>query len=183
MRDTGTMRVEQEIPDQPAVERMFRMTDERSLLAYPGEARVGLSTARLLELGVRFFVARRDGEAVGCGGYVPAGPDAAGVVELKRLFVQDGARRAGVARALLDAMESLAAAEGFERVRLETGARAAAALALYGAAGYAAAAPFGEHAADPSSRFMEKRIGEKHIGEKRIGNKRIGAPDGLQSDA
>ena len=64
------IRLEQEIPDQPEVEALFRLADAASLLLYPGEARTGLSTEALLALDVRFFVVRSGGTAVGCGGYV-----------------------------------------------------------------------------------------------------------------
>ena len=148
-------RIEQEIPDQPDAERLFRLADARSLALYPGEARTGTGVEALLAHQVRFFVARIDGAAVGCGGYIAAGPTA----ELTRLYVDEPARGQGIGRALLAAIEGLARLERFTSMRLETGHRATAALALYAAAGYAPTAPFGPHAADPGSRFMRKSLG------------------------
>ena len=150
------IRVEQEDPRLRPIQALFCDADAASLLLYPGEERIGPTAAFLVAAEVRFFAAWREGAIVGCGGYVPV---ADGVAELKRLFVAAAARGFGVGRVLLDAAEDLARREGFSRMRLETGFRAASALALYRAAGFAEAAPFGPHAADPSSRFMEKSLG------------------------
>ena len=152
------IRVEQEIPDQPEVETLFRLAGAASLLLYPGERRIGLTPEALLARDIRFFVARRDGKAVGCGGYVPL---SASTIELKRLFVHPEVRGQGVGRAMLAAMEHLARLERFTTARLETGRRAEAAIALYIAAGYQPAPPFGPHAADPGSRFMQKPLGPR----------------------
>jgi putative acetyltransferase len=43
-------------------------------------------------------------------------------------------------------------------VRLETGVRQPAALALYRSHGYVERGPFGSYAADPLSTFFEKRL-------------------------
>jgi GNAT superfamily N-acetyltransferase len=56
--------------------------------------------------------------------------------EIKRMFVAPGARGQGVARALLGALEDTARELGYERVRLDTGAKQPHAQALYPSAGY-----------------------------------------------
>lgn len=150
------IRIEQEIPDQPDAERLFRAADTRSATLYPGESRAGPTTEALLAANIRFFVARNAGQAIGCGGYVPATPDAA---ELKRLFTDPAHRGQGIATLLLAAIEDLARNERFHLMRLETGHRATEALRLYTRLGYATRPPYGEHAADPSSIFMEKSLG------------------------
>ena len=149
-------RIEQEIPDQPDVERLFRAADERSATLYPGEDRAGPTIEALLATGVRFFVARIDGRAVGCGGFVPGGE---GWAEMKRIFVEEAARGGGIGNTLMLAIEQLATNERFLAMRLETGVRAEAAIRLYRRLGYADRAPYGRHAADASSIFMEKSLG------------------------
>jgi putative acetyltransferase len=104
---------------------------------------------------VDFLVARNDGTPVGCVAMVTCGDYA----EVKRLFVPDSARGLGVAKALMDVLESRALAKGITLVRLETGPKLTAAVALYAARGYAECDRFGEYYAHPASLFMEKRLG------------------------
>jgi GNAT superfamily N-acetyltransferase len=59
-----------------------------------------------------------------------------GVCEIKRMYVAHEARGAGVARALLTALEDAARSLGYERVRLDTGPSQPHAKALYLSAGY-----------------------------------------------
>ena len=59
-----------------------------------------------------------------------------GVAEIKRLYVVPEARRRGHARRLLAALEAAARELGYERVRLDTGARQPHARALYESAGF-----------------------------------------------
>ena len=87
-----------ETPQQPDVEQLLRMADRRSASLYPSESRFGASAATLLAQGVSFYVARLDGRAIGCGGFVI---DAAGDAELKRIFVDAAMRGAGVGRLIL----------------------------------------------------------------------------------
>lgn len=78
-----------ETPDQSEVLGLFAQADARSAALYPGAGRVGARAKDLLRRGVVFFVARRDGVAIGCGGYVAAAP---GAVEIMRLFVVEDCR-------------------------------------------------------------------------------------------
>jgi GNAT superfamily N-acetyltransferase len=80
-----------------------------------------------------FVVAHLDGAPVGCGGFRRLADD---VAEIKRLFVRSGARRHGVGVALLRRLERLAADGGYRIVRLDTGPRQSAALALFRSTGY-----------------------------------------------
>ena len=61
----------QEALHQDAVQRLLRAADERSAALYPTDSRFGLGADDLLLRGVRFFVARLCGQAVGCGGFAP----------------------------------------------------------------------------------------------------------------
>ncbi|HYB44709.1 MAG TPA: GNAT family N-acetyltransferase [Candidatus Methylomirabilis sp.] len=102
-----------------------------------------------------FLVAYRGADAVGCGAVRRIG-NALG--ELKRMYVVAGARRHGVGRALLRALEDEARRLGLSRLVLETGERQGEALALYARAGYARIPAFGEYVASPLSVCMGKDL-------------------------
>ena len=89
--------------------------------------------AELSPPGGVYLVGYRDGVPV-CGGGVKRLPD--GACEIKRMYVVPGARRSGVARALLAALEDAARAMGYRIARLDTGSRQPHAQAFYEAAGY-----------------------------------------------
>jgi GNAT superfamily N-acetyltransferase len=81
-----------------------------------------------------------DGErAVACGGLKRLD---ASTGEIKRMYVLPDARGRGVARRLLLALEDAARDAGYERVKLDTGAKQPHAHALYVTAGYAAIADY-----------------------------------------
>src|SRR3954449_7657234 len=64
---------------------------------YPPEQRHGLSLDAIFQPHIRFFVARRHGAAVGCGGVALF----ADYAEVKRMYVRERARGQGVADAIL----------------------------------------------------------------------------------
>ena len=65
-----------------------------------------------------------------------------GRAEIVRLYVSPEARRHGLGRTLVGAALALAKARGYDTVVLHTLARWRAATALYGAMGFAPAAPY-----------------------------------------
>ncbi len=95
--------------------------------------------AELVPPGGTFLVGYRGAVAV-CGGGVKRLPD--GACEIKRMYVVPGARRQGVARVLLRALENAARALGYRVVRLDTGPRQSHAVGLYSSEGYAPIANF-----------------------------------------
>lgn len=82
----------------------------------------------------------------------------AGAVEVKRMYVRDGHRGRGFARAILSALEEIAARRGYRTIRLETGGNQPEAIALYQSAGYQPIPCYGAHAGDPRSRCFEKQL-------------------------
>lgn len=142
--------------DQADVMEFLGAADLRAAALYPLECRFGMSAAALVAAGVRFFVARRGGRALGCGGYVLL---ADGTAEMKRLFVDPAARRLGVGGALVTAIEIGARGEGVGTLWLETGVRSHEALGLYRRSGFVACGPFAGYRANSSSVFMRKTIG------------------------
>ena len=127
--------------------------------AYEAHQRHGLSIEQLFEPHVRFFIARLDGLAVGCGG-VAVFDDYA---EVKRMYTRPVARGRGVAKALLRRIEDETREAGRSVLRLETGARQQEAIGLYQRMEFRLRGPFGEYAAMPAcnvetSLFFEKTL-------------------------
>jgi putative acetyltransferase len=147
--------IARESPDQPDIRDLLSQADQRSAGLYPGDSRPGPDVAALLARDVRFFVARLDGQAIGCGGYAPDGDGAA---ELKRIFVTAAARGTGVGRLLLQAIEADAIRQGIRLMRLETGIKSVEAIGLYRRFGYRETGPFGAYGPDPLSVFMAKAL-------------------------
>lgn len=154
------------------IELMTAATDEvRPLIGeleailsagYTPEQRHGLPLDKIFQPHIRFFVARFDGEAVGCGG-VALFDDFA---EVKRMYVREAARGRGVADALMEQLEKEAGAAGLHALRLETGDVLVAATKFYTRAGFSMCDAYGEYAAMEPHRivrsiFMEKRLLEK----------------------
>ena len=81
----------------------------------------------------RWLVAYRDGEPVGCAALKRLDPTTA---EIKRVYVAPEARGRGVARALLVRLEQIARDAGYTTIRMDTGARQPASVALFGKVGY-----------------------------------------------
>ena len=150
------------------IERVPAATDEvRQLLAeldealsgYTPEQRHALSLDQLFEDNVRFFTARLDSVAIGCGGV--AFYD--GFAEVKRMFTRPAARRKGVAAALLRRLEDEARDAGHSVLRLETGEYQAEAMRFYEREGFERCEAFGDYTAlSPqalaTSVFYEKSI-------------------------
>jgi pimeloyl-ACP methyl ester carboxylesterase/GNAT superfamily N-acetyltransferase len=81
----------------------------------------------------RWLVAYRAGKPVGCAALKRLDDRTA---EIKRVYVAPEARGTGVARALLARLERSAHEIGYTRLRMDTGARQPASVALFGSVGY-----------------------------------------------
>ena len=156
--------------DDITVELVPNATDDaRALIAelerilsaeYTPEQRHGLALDEIFKPDIRFFLARSNGMAVGCGGVAFF----ADFAEVKRMYVRDVARGRGVAQALLARIEGEARDAGIIWLKLETGVRQAAALRFYRRTGFRDCAAFGAYAtmapqAIATSLFLEKRLG------------------------
>jgi putative acetyltransferase len=151
---TPPLVVRLESPRQPEVLRLLAALDAYLESLYPPESNHILDLESLSAPNIRFFVARRGADPVGCGALRVE----AEYGEVKRMFVAPEARGQHVGRAILHCIEDQAAREGLTLMRLETGIHQAAAHALYRGGGYAECSPFGEYQLDPLSVFMEKRL-------------------------
>jgi putative acetyltransferase len=126
---------------------------------YLPEQQHGLPLGAIFQPHIRFFVARLDGVAVGCGGVALF--ESYG--EVKRMYVRPTARGRGVARALLSAIEATMKQSELDLLRLETGDVLLDAIRLYERAGFRRCEAFGEYAAMTpraiaSSVFYEKQL-------------------------
>ena len=83
----------------------------------------------------------------------------AATAELSRVFVRRANRRQGLARMLLSHLLREARRLGYLRIRLETGHRQPAAMALYESLGFTQIPPFGSYASDPTSVCYELHLG------------------------
>jgi putative acetyltransferase len=155
--------------DQIAIELALTATDDvrtliseldRTLAAeYSPDQRHGLALDAIFQPHIRFFLARLNGMAVGCGGVALF----ADFAEVKRMYLRESARGRGVSQALLTRIETAAREAGLFLLRLETGERQSAALKFYARAGFQPCGAFGDYAAMPlqataTSVFMEKRL-------------------------
>ena len=100
-----------------------------------------------------FLVARTPEKPVGCGALKSAGT---GIGEIKRVWVDEGARGLGIGQRILDALESQAREFGLKLLRLDTNKSLTEARALYLKNGYSEVPPFND---DPyPHHWFEKRL-------------------------
>ena len=149
------IQIAEERPDRPEAADLLRQSDAFAASLYPPEHRHMIDMPELLAGNVHFFVARRDGAALGCMALVRTGPDKG---ELKRCFVTDAARGQGVGFKLLQAAEAAARQQAMRLIQLETGNLNQAALRLYRGNGFHERGPFGDYPDNGVSVFMEKTL-------------------------
>ncbi len=109
-------------------------------------------------LGARdiYVVAYCDDKPVACGALRELDRVTA---EVRRIYVQREYRRKRIGYAVLSHLASEARRIGYECLRLETGNKQAAAVALYEAFGFRRIPPFGRYENDPTSVCLELRFG------------------------
>lgn len=148
-----TLSIALETPATDDVLALLRMSDAFSQSLHPRSSRQPLEVESIAAPNVRFFVARHDGKAVGCGALVLGDQ---GRAELKRMFVDRTVRGQGIGAAILEALENAATQAGATRLQLETAVDNRDAITLYRRHGYHERGPFGGYVTDPLSIFMEK---------------------------
>ncbi len=147
--------ISEERPDSPDAVALIGELDAHLTAAYAVESRHGFSVEKLVRDGVRFFVARDDGDAAGCGGVLLVGRDYA---EVKRMYVRPAFRGRRIGQLMLDHLVEHARRHGLSLVRLETGIHQREAIALYERSGFRRIPPFGPYRDDPVSLCYEKRL-------------------------
>jgi GNAT superfamily N-acetyltransferase len=89
----------------------------------------------------RLLLLEEDGAILGCGCLRRS---AAGIAEIKRMYLRPKARGRGLGRMLLEALLAAARAEDYREIRLDTDGLMPAAVALYISAGFEPCPPYSE---------------------------------------
>ncbi|WP_284758061.1 GNAT family N-acetyltransferase [Agrobacterium sp. fls2-241-TYG-188a] len=144
-----------ESPRQPEIIRLLEMSDAYAASLYPAESNHLVDIATLEQPNVTFFVARNEGEIVGCCALVEKGD---GTAEIKRMFVDPQARGMKIGKLMLEALVELGRQHSVKAIRLETGISQPEAIGLYRNAGFVDIDPFPPYKPDPLSIFMELKI-------------------------
>ena len=147
-----TVAVERIDPRSEVGRRLFEGSSAEQIARYGRDGGRGLDD--LAQPEVVFVAASLDGTPVGCGAVVPL-EGATG--ELSRIYVDPEARRNGVGRAILAALEALARGR-YTRLVLETGIAQEESMHLYAACGYRPIPCWGKSALNPRSRCYEKHL-------------------------
>ena len=105
----------------------------------------------------RAVIATMSGAAVACGAIHRMSDT---VCELKRVFVREEARGAGLGRRLTTTLIAAAVADGFTTMRLDTADRLTEAIAMYDSMGFTRIAPYRRYPERlmPHLVFMEKAL-------------------------
>ncbi|MBV1867988.1 MAG: GNAT family N-acetyltransferase [Marinosulfonomonas sp.] len=141
-------------PRDPQVVELLTQSHELMQSLFPEESNHYLSVDNLCGPDIRFLVARRGGETLGCGALVVKSDYG----EVKSMFTDPAARGLGLGALILAGIEDQARSENLPVLRLETGHLLADAHRLYARAGFKERGPFGDYREDPKSLFMEKAL-------------------------
>lgn len=142
-------------PGGDAARSLIEQLDADLRARYPDAPIFGFHPGDADDPGTVFLVATVGDAPVACGAFRRLD---ARTVEIKRMFVEPAHRRRGLARGILQALETEAACRGITTVRIETGAGQPEAIKLYRSAGYEPIEPFGEYVGNPVSRCFAKSI-------------------------
>jgi putative acetyltransferase len=124
---------------------------------YPPEQRHALSLDAIFQPHIRFFIARIDGCAVGCGGVALF----ADFAEVKRMYVRPEFRGKGggnIAEAIVARLTREALDAGLTTLRLETGTEQAAAIRFYERCGFKRCEPFEPYASMPPQAISTRVV-------------------------
>ncbi|MHA1153634.1 MAG: GNAT family N-acetyltransferase, partial [Alphaproteobacteria bacterium] len=140
-------------PDDGILEMVGKL-DAMMKELYPPES-THLTPPEELSTGAnRLFAVKVDGKLTGCGGFRVVDRDYA---EIKRIYVDPSARGLGLAKALLNRLESESRSLGLLEMKLETGNLQPEAIGLFERCGYAQCPAFGDYPRNDSySYFMRK---------------------------
>jgi len=147
--------IAEEHPLQPDLELLFDRHTADMHAETPPESIYMMDKSALAAPGIRFFVLRDGGAALGMGAIKRIDGNHA---EIKSMHVLTEARGRGLSKTMLGHLVAAARTDGFTRLSLETGIQSTfvAARALYERAGFVRCGPFGDYTADPNSVYMTK---------------------------
>lgn len=143
-------------PRDPEVVGLLKaLTAELAGAGYTASQTFGYSAAQLRERAVHLVGARLGTSLVGLGG-LEVQEDRTG--ELKRFFVRPEHRGAGIADALIAALVDYARDHDIDRLRLETGDKQHAAIALYRRHDFVVVPRFGPYVNSATSVCMQRDL-------------------------
>ena len=152
----GGIEIRREDPRAPDVTKLIRDLDEMFHRLYPAESNHLVDIEALASADIHFFVARRNGEALGCGALWHRDP---AYGEIKRIYVRPEARGLKLSKLILAALEENARVHGLKAMKLETGTLQPEALGLFARCGFTRCGPYADYPTDdPYSVFMEKTV-------------------------
>jgi putative acetyltransferase len=149
------MQIAEENPLTPDLSLLFERHTTDMHADTPPESIHMMDKGALAAPGIRFFVLRDGGVPLAMGALKRIDATHA---EIKSMHVLAETRGRGLSKAMLDHLVTVARADGFARLSLETGVQPTfvAARALYARAGFDECGPFQGYGPDPNSVFMTK---------------------------
>jgi len=141
--------------DHPVAQYLVEQVQQEYVQRYGGRDGAVVDPAEFLPPRGIFLVAEVAGVAAGCGAWRAHGP---GTAEIKRVYVEPGFRRRGLAQLLMAELERTALEAGYRSVVLNSGGRQPEALALYAQLGYREVSGYGIYADAPDARFLGKDL-------------------------
>jgi GNAT superfamily N-acetyltransferase len=141
--------------DDPDVTRMIDDVQAEYVRRYGGPDAAAVDPVEFTPPDGLFLLGRLDGVPVAMGGWRRL---AEGRAEIKRMYVSAQARRRGIAKRMLAALERTAADAGMTQVVLNTGPAQPEAVALYQLSGYLPVPAFGHYACHPDALFFGKPL-------------------------
>jgi len=128
--------------------------DRYQAALYPRQSNHFESASELSQPHVQMYGCRIQQQLVAIG----AVKIMSGYGEIKRLYVAEGHRGLGLARAVMNRLERAVREHDVALARLETGVHQQQALQLYRKLGYVRCEAFGDYRPDPLSVFMQKQL-------------------------
>jgi GNAT superfamily N-acetyltransferase len=151
----------------PDAELLIEAVQQEYVERYGGRDNTPMDAAELAPPTGAFFVGYDDRDPVMIGAWRfrddVSRLDSTRAAEVKRMYVAPSARRRGLARIMLEHLETTARAAGADVMIMETGTAQPEAMALYVAAGYERIEPFGHYAWSPRNRCYARALDDAAV--------------------
>jgi putative acetyltransferase len=144
-----------ETPLQDEVRALVAELNAVLLELTPPEHCHHMTVEQMADAATTVFVARIDGQAVGCGALKR---HADGIGEVKRMYTRPAHRGLKIGARIVERIEALARRDGLKRLVLETGDRHHAAWTVYERAGFTRCGPVLDYPDVKWSVFYEKAL-------------------------
>jgi GNAT superfamily N-acetyltransferase len=155
LRDGGRARLRAVPYDDPVAQELVARVQQEYVQRYGGPDESPVTPGEFTPPTGVFLVAEVDGVPAGTAAWRTLGD---GRAEMKRVYVEPGFRRRGLAQVLVEALEADAARAGIRSLELNSGPEQPEALALYTALGYTPVPGFGVYACHPDAVFLGKDL-------------------------